>query len=301
MGNNFKNMPLNQKARGLTAAELAEYGAFPAGTLGLKWEEGDDNPDWIPQGITSFQRDGQYVALISWYYKPPGSNHNKVRISYLNRTPDANGIYWYGHAYLSGEISRMHAGGLAFRYSRLYVAKTSYGVISFDVLNPILKGDEWQIDQIDSYNLAAAIEDPTKKVFSFLDIDWTNNKLLSGVYATYSAQHNGTRFPAVHSWGFVNEVPVTQDVEEHLKIQNEYSSRYRNLQGVARYGSTWYYSQSHNKHSIRREIEGGTSSDIVHCDKGLEDLHITSTGNYLMGLTEHTGHKIVFQIDLRNL
>ena len=292
MTTNFRGFPLD---RPMVIVDPSEFGTFPEGTLAWQWENGDnDDPDWYPQGITSFERDGQRLALISWYSK----RGEDARISYVTRRPDVNGEYWYGHAQLSGDHAESHAGGLAFRHSALWVAITRYGVASFDATHPREDDGQYFIDNLDGCNLVDDIDDPKKRFVSCTDVDWADGgkTLLTGVYSTFGAPD---RLPAAFTWPLNADGP-DPDGTEHLGI-DEPGSDYSNLQGVTKYGDTWYFSQSGRFTQIRRSEGIGKLEHVATCDKGLEDLHITSSGRYLLGLTEKLGNRIVFQIDLNGL
>jgi hypothetical protein len=136
-----KNLP------GVTNAFSWLFGLPKEVEFALNWSDADvDALTWIPQGMTGSldaaengRFDGKRMAAVSWYYRPEKEERNRgVRISFLDLD-----TLRYRHALLAvptGTVDNpsyqpleLHAGGIVWYGTKLYVADTSRGFRVFDL------------------------------------------------------------------------------------------------------------------------------------------------------------------------
>ena len=116
-----------------------------AAVTGFRWSRRDGRDrDWWPQGIDlRVEPDGRRILAVSWYARPRRGGPRGTRIAFVELRPGEAPRYWRvllieaeGSDGLADPGIRpvaAHAGGLAWRGDRLYVASTFDGVRVFDL------------------------------------------------------------------------------------------------------------------------------------------------------------------------
>ncbi|MBX3275597.1 MAG: hypothetical protein KF729_35385 [Sandaracinaceae bacterium] len=141
---------LNREGRaGLTAQTATRLAG--RGAVGFRWDAGDDAVDyWYPQGITGSADAGDGTRgwlLVSWYHRTDERPTRGVRLSLVDASDPARPRY--RHLLLVDPVERaagpdlgpaeydsggaLHAGGIAWIGTRLYVADTSQGLRVYDL------------------------------------------------------------------------------------------------------------------------------------------------------------------------
>jgi hypothetical protein len=232
------------------------------------WDREDRrDPEWWPQGV-SVAPGGRHVA-VSWYAKQGG-----VRISFLSPTERR-----YQHVTLvvptaSGhEPLRVHAGGLGWHGSRLYVAATRAGLWVCDTDDVVRHADGEHLLPV-RFRLAPVADDGDPLRFSFVSVDDATDppSLVVGEYGN-SRQ---TRRLA--------EIPI--DGGDATVIRHDVIR----AQGVARVGGRLYLTSSHGPWALGSVWSGepaGFHERRRAIPMGPEDLAYDAAADRLWTVTEH--------------
>ncbi|WP_345525759.1 hypothetical protein [Nocardioides endophyticus] len=232
------------------------------------WDRADRrDPEWWPQGV-SVEPGGRHVA-VSWYAKKGG-----VRISFLSPTKRR-----YRHVTLvvptaSGhEPLRVHAGGLGWHGSRLYVAATRAGLWVCDT-GDVVRGDDGEHLLPVRFRLAPVADDGEPLRFSFVSVDDATQppNLVVGEYGN----RRQTRRLA--------EVPI--DGGDATVIRHDVVR----AQGVARVGGRLYLTSSHGPWALGSVWSGETGGFRERrraLPMGPEDLAYDAGTDRLWTVTEH--------------
>lgn len=225
---------LGLPAVALDALSLNRTGTAPTGALktalqgmvsysgGFEWEAGDQNVTyWVPQGLSpGATAGGKKLVAVSWHYdeahladdpNPPVVGDDKgIRASFADVTAVGGDVPYRHVLFVQADDAAefrsvdIHAGGLAWVGSYLYVADTSRGVRVFD-LTRILQvstapecatrigkngavhcgyGYGYVLPQIGAFSFPAGLSAVCRPAFSFLSYDATSSppSLISGEY-----------------------------------------------------------------------------------------------------------------------
>lgn len=301
---------LNRKAKSLSRAQLLLAGVgIPH--VGFRWKSDDGSTSkWYPQGITGLSRSGRKFVVVSWYSKH--SPNKGVRLSFCDVT-DMSAVR-YRHVLLvqpkrTGTFGpvRIHAGGLAVRGHKIFVAdSTDPGIRVFDArcLLPasadadkdrcgVIGGRAYAYDyryvlpQLGRYD----IDDAPR--FSFLSTDWSDLgrvRLISGNYhSTHAAKYRNPP-PRVAAWLLDRGGNIT-------RYDRGWTTNVSKTQGAAVHDGTMWLSRSGSNASLRvasspyRRFK--TYGIWPH---GTEDLYASKSSGNLWCLTEHPGERLVFAV-----
>lgn len=232
------------------------------------WEPADQrDPTWWPQGISVTAR----TALVSWYSKSGGS-----RVSVLDLAERR-----YRHVELvrpSGdgwEPLRVHAGGIAWHGTRLYVAATNAGLWVCDTDDVV----RTPLGYVLPVRHLLAPSEPFR--FSFVGLD--GEALLIGEYDNTTGTRRLARgLPdgelAVHDAGV------------------------RRAQGVAHVDGRWYVTASNGTKRLGTVWSGAAGQLREHRNAvpiGPEDLAYDPATDRLWTVTEHPGKRWVVAMKRR--
>lgn len=305
---------------------------------GFKWNSGDQQTeDWRPQGITGFEWGGRKFLLTTWYGVGPSqipgveNKHKGVRVSLVDIT-DMNNIR-YRHILLVqdkdnrfykesdkytqyGEFGpvRIHAGGVAYRNQKIYVASTGLGIRVFD-LNKIV-----EVSGDSSKSKLGKESDGTLRAFNyryilpqtgFYDINGASpyscialgegtsseKRFWTGQYITSS----DGRIPKVYgfpvdSQGNITQSPLPEVIEPKDNATGNNGPVY-NMQGVYRKGTTTLMAvtgKSKYQGSTARLVryyDGASNGARYRWPHGAEDLYYEENTGYLWNLTEYETSK----------
>ncbi|MGB0100460.1 MAG: hypothetical protein WBP61_09285 [Nocardioides sp.] len=232
------------------------------------WDRADRaDREWWPQGV-SVAPGGRLVA-VTWYAKGGGS-----RISFLDL--DAGR---YRHVTLvvpaldGPEPLHVHAGGLAWQGTRLYVAATRRGLWVADI-DDILRGP-------DGYLLPVRHRLAPSEPFRFSFVSTTGSELVLGEYD----HSGGTRRLACA--GFDGGPMEVHD------------AGVRHAQGVVRVGAGWRVSASHGPWGLGSLWSGPVETLRERrwaLPQGPEDLAHDPTSDRLWTVTEHPHRRWVVSL-----
>ncbi len=215
-------LPLNRTGTAPTGALKTTLQGMVSYSGGFEWEPGDQSVTyWVPQGLSpGVTAGGKKMVAASWHYEqlniaddpnPPVVGTDKgSRVSFADVTA-VGGDVPYRHVLLvqadavTGFRSvNIHAGGVAWVGSYLYVADTARGVRVFD-LSRILSvsttaecstrigqngadycayGYGYVLPQVGAFFFPAGLSAPCAPAFSYISLDETSNppSILSGEY-----------------------------------------------------------------------------------------------------------------------
>ena len=295
---------------------------------GFTWNSGDDDVDyWFPQGITgtfdadpSGVVDGYEGVLVSWHYDPDaaGTSYDKgVRVSFADVS--SSGAVTYRHALLvepTGSAAdpdfaavEVHAGGIAWLGSLLYVADTSNGLRVFDMdrILEVSTDDEaaigcdgsscraynykYVIPQVSRYAMPACGCDVS---FSFVGLDRSSSppSLVTGEYDADTISGQLLRWPLDEATGLLEGGAYTAASEAYVGQQDR-------IQGAASHDGQWWLSCSSQSGSNGLLYDVTTSgSDAYSWPYGPEDLAVDEGNGWLWSVTEHEGSRVVFAVEL---
>ena len=218
----------------LDALPLNRTGTAPAGALktalqgmvsykgGFEWEPGDQSVTyWVPQGLSpGVTAGGKKMVVASWHYdethiaddpNPPLVGNDKgIRLSFADVTSVGGDIPYRHLLFVERDAAagfrsvNIHAGGLAWVGSYLYVADTSRGVRVFDLsrilqvstaaecatrigkngANHCAYGYAYVLPQVGAFSFPAGLSAVCKPAFSFISLDDTSSppSIVSGEY-----------------------------------------------------------------------------------------------------------------------
>ncbi len=270
--------------------------AAPKGAFGYSWEGGDNGVDyWTPQGITG---NGSGVQAQSWY-KGASGHEEAVRISFVDRSKGANGMYRFGLLVRptggSGfaQITR-HAGGIAWVGKYLYVADTNNGLLVFDLSRTLRVPNNrlgstgnyrYLIPQIGRYQRGGG----GALKFSALSVDNSNPAspaLVAGEYQVYENKDPTTR---IARWALSTKTGRLV----RARASQAWKTGFDQLQGVVTnqgqiYASSTWGAGGKLYHGKPRKRAKTNAWGHV----GPEGLYATKT--QLWTLTEQKDHRTVF-------
>jgi hypothetical protein len=291
---------------------------------GYRWAPGDDAvTTWYPQGITTSADatdDGKWganrIQLVSWYGKGARAAAG-VRISFVqaNRLRGAR----YRHVLLvepyrhpdgtaDFRAVRMHAGGIAWYGSYLYVADTSHGLRVFDVRR-MLQTTSSARDIVGSagggkYAAAAykyvlpqvsAYQQPggSDLVFSFVSVDRGSSpqSLLTGEYRQGKPGGRLVRWPL--------DAPsdrLAGGADVHAN--GAYVMPQTNVQGALSAAGRLFLSASagaKGNGTLTSDVPGQPSRAYAW-GYGAEDLTYSPLSGRIYSLTEHPNRRAVYAV-----
>lgn len=303
-------------------------GSPGAQLLSFRWDSTDDNVDWwIPQGISgsadahpSGNINGKELIVASWYYKQSlhsGSTGKKgVRIS-LADLSNSNDVRYRHLLLVEPKLNNgtpdfaavnIHAGGIVWIGSKLYVADTSQGFRVFD-MNRIFEVDtsksvigyssqdglhyaglyRYAIPQIGRYSHSSAC---TPR-FSFVALDRSISppNLISGEYTSSNI------YGRLFRWPLANDklaAAVSFPSEAWYAGQSH-------LQGAVAHNGVWWLSSSEppsNGGDLYRVTSKGSTT--FPWNEWPEDLMYDTSRNQIWSLSEGDGARWVFSVDMKS-
>jgi hypothetical protein len=291
---------------------------------GYRWAPGDDAvKTWYPQGITTSADatdDGLWganrIQLVSWYGKGARASAG-VRISFVqaNRLRGAR----YRHVLLvepyrrpdgtaDFRAVRIHAGGIAWYGSYLYVADTNHGLRVFDVRRMLrttssAKGVvgsagggkyaaaayKYVLPQVSAYQQPAG----AGMVFSFVSVDRGSSpqSLVTGEYRKGKAGGRLVRWPL--------DAPsdrLAGGAEVHA--DGAYVMPQTNVQGALSAAGRLFLSASagaRGNGTLTSDVPGQPSK-AYGWGYGAEDLTYSPLSGRVYSLTEHPGKRAVYAV-----
>lgn len=291
----------------------------PTPSYAIQWQSDDQNSTaWTPQGITgtadadpSGLVEGNRAVVVSFYDDPPaGETNDGVRLAFVNLTDPDQPRYRFvllvaPKAGPSFDPVRVHAGGIAWFGSFLYVADTSHGFRVFDLRHPMQvatdAGDfgcaagtcragtyKYVLPQIGTYDVTSACA----PIFSWVSLDRSSTppSLVSGEYCSTTACA-GPLAGRVYRW----PIDVTTGLLRSATTfpSAAYLMGQKQVQGGAARDDTFWFSSSApagGGGAIYR-VKGARSTAATWPDAP-EDLMID--GAQLWGITEAAGARFVF-------
>jgi hypothetical protein len=295
---------------------------------GYRWAPGDDAVrTWYPQGITTSAdatADGKWganrVHLVSWYGKGARAAAG-VRISFVqaNRLRGAR----YRHVLLvepyrhpdgtaDFRAVKIHAGGIAWYGSYLYVADTNHGLRVFDVRRMLqttssakgvvgssggkyaAAGYKYVLPQVSAYQQP----DGADLVFSFVSVDRASSpqSLLTGEYRKGKAGGRLVRWPL--------DAPsdrLAGGADVHAN--GAYVMPQTNVQGALSAAGRLFLSASagaKGNGTLTSDVPGQPSK-AYSWGRGAEDLTYSPLSGRIYSLTEHPGSRAVYAVPASTL
>ncbi|WP_028639087.1 hypothetical protein [Nocardioides sp. URHA0032] len=255
---------LDRRLRRTLAPGLAVHRAWT-------WDRADrDDPEWWPQGISVT---GRQVA-VSWYAKAGGA-----RVSFLDV-----GALRYRHVQLVLPTAdgwtplRVHAGGIAWHGTRLYVAATKSGLWVCDTAD-VVRGP-------DGYLLPVRSRLRPSEPFRFSFVGHDGEGLVLGEYDSAGDQR---RLARVGLDGGEVEMVV---------------GGVQRAQGAVRVGLDWYVTASHGKRrpgSIWSGRPGALREHRWAVPMGCEDLAHDPQTDLLWTVTEHPHRRWIVAVRRRRV
>lgn len=301
----WDEMVYNRTATAMRAQELVDAGV-PSPLRGFRWNAEDGATSrWVPQGITGLRRAGRRCVVVSWY----GEGDSKaagVRLSFVDVTDMSKIRYRSVLAVqpasgMNGSAVfapvKIHAGGLATRGTRIYMADSGRGMRIFDA-NRIFRvssdatqarcgiagGKAHAFDfryVIPQEHLVEMDQDGTR--FSFCTMDWSGSepRLLTGNYHVegHSKYHNP---PAMLAWWKLNGTKIVGcDATLVWNVQR--------AQGAQAVDGTLLVSRGGKPATLRVGPPASfpKGAHVHDWPQGCEDLHHSKYARTLWCLTEH--------------
>ena len=291
---------------------------------GYRWAPGDDAvKTWYPQGITTSADatdDGKWganrIQLVSWYGKGDRAGAG-VRISFVQ----ANALRGarYRHVLLVEPFRhpegtadfravKIHAGGIAWYGSYLYVADTNHGLRVFDVRRMLrttssAKGVvgsagagkyaaasyKYVLPQVGAYVQPTGAD----LVFSFVSVDRASSpqSLLRGVYRLGMAGGRLVRWPLDAA---SDRLAGGGDVHAN----GAYVMPQTNVQGALSAAGRLFLSASagaKGNGTLTSDVPGQPSRAYAW-GYGAEDLTYSPLSGRIYSLTEHPGRRAVYAV-----
>jgi hypothetical protein len=291
---------------------------------GYRWAPGDDAvKTWYPQGITTSAdatNDGKWganrIQLVSWYGKGARAAAG-VRISFVqaNRLRGAR----YRHVLLvepyrhpdgtaDFRAVRIHAGGIAWYGSYLYVADTNHGLRVFDVRRMLQTTSsakavvgsagggkyaaaayKYVLPQVGAYQQP----DGSDLVFSFVSVDRGSSpqSLLTGEYRQGKPGGRLVRWPL--------DAPsdrLAGGADVHAN--GAYVMPQTNVQGALSAAGRLFLSASagaKGNGTLTSDVPGSPSKAYAW-GYGAEDLTYSPLSGGIYSLTEHPGRRAVYAV-----
>ena len=287
----------------------------PSPTYAMKWQADDEaSTAWIPQGITGTADadvTGAKAVIVSFYDDPPdGEPNNGVRLAFVNLSDRSLPRYRFvllvaPKAGPSFDPVKIHAGGLAWFGSYLYVADTSHGFRVFGLRHLMqVATDEGTFGCVDGTCRAATykyvlpqvvayeVTSACAPIFSWVSLDRSSTppSLVSGEYCSTTACA-GPLAGRVFRWPLD---PTTGRLRSATTFPNAaYLMAQKQVQGGAARNDTFWFSSSApagGGGAIYR-VKGAASNTAPWPDAP-EDLMVD--GSELWGITEAAGARFVF-------
>jgi hypothetical protein len=292
---------------------------------GFRWNSGDETTsEWRPQGITGFTWNGIRYLLISWY-DTRDNNFKGSRVTLVNISPSSADHLKYRHILLVYNVIpssptgytqlgmyapfKIHAGGLAYKNGKLYVANTSVGLAVFD-LNKIIEvgtgtGAETKCGKDASGNMYAfdyryilpqigyyRIEGGANP-FSCVSLDESGTSFWTGQYSASNVASSVV--PKVYGFPINSSGTLLNSGIQYMTPKNGLftNNHAHGIQGVFRKNSrvwiscTGMPSLSYGSDArLARYTDGASDCVRYRWPYGAEDLYYESSLDYLWCLTE---------------
>lgn len=279
----------------------------PSVANGFRWNKGDDAVrTWYPQGITSSADatgDGKWgvnrITLVSWYAK--GADAAKgVRISFV-QTNKLRGAR-YRHVLLveprpggTWGAVKVHAGGIAWYGSYLYVADTKVGLRVFDLRHILratsaapAKGYKYVLPQVSTYAQPAG----GNLVFSFVSVDRGSSppSLVTGEYRKGKPGARVVRWPL--------DAASDRLAGGEVHASGAFVLPQTNVQGALSAAGRLFISTSAgaSRNGTLYTALPGQESHPHPWGVGAEDLLYSPLSTRIYSLTEHPGNRAVFAV-----
>lgn len=306
-------LPLNRTATSMGSKPWPGFGG------GFYWDSGDLNVAyWIPQGLAGGTAGARSYTAVAWHYEdtgsvdpnPPADGTEKgVRISFADVTSLSAGVTYRHVLLVEPDGTRgikpvgIHAGGLAWSGSYLYVADTSRGLRVFD-LSRISRvstaaacatrggkvasdvcayGYEYVLPQVGGYYFPSGLSTECRPKFSYVALDrsTTPDSLISGEYdndPTVGLYSRVLRWPLVAGTSRLN-VGSTGVV----KATGAWYAGNRNVQGAIASGSKFFLNSTRYAGALMTGTVGAASRVLRASDNDWgwmpEGMYISAAGN----------------------
>lgn len=298
--------------------------------FGFRWNAGDmATTDWYPQGITgqsdAVSSGGRRRLLVSWYDHDEAAPEKGVRLSLVDLsdtsniryrhlllvTPkEVNGQATFGPV-VTGSGGSLHAGGIVWFGSLLYVADTTQGFRVFD-LSKIIEvthtddtsrigvsgqrvdahGYRYIVPQIGRYQLAPG---SCGVRFSFVSLDRSTSTptLMSGEYRADSTGGRLARWPVDPQTGWLR-----LEADGLVYATSAFVGGQTRMQGAMSWGDTIYMSCSSQYDGYGRlyRTKVGQTSAISAWVRGAEDLYYERATDRVWTAAEHPALRDVVSI-----
>jgi hypothetical protein len=291
---------------------------------GYRWAAGDDAvTTWYPQGITTSADatdDGKWganrIQLVSWYGKGDRAGAG-VRISFVLANKLSGARYRhvllvepYRHPDGTADFRavKVHAGGIAWYGSYLYVADTNHGLRVFDVRRMLqttssakgvvgsagggkyaAAGYKYVLPQVSRYVRPSGSD----LVFSFVSVDRASSpqSLLTGEYRKGKAGGRLVRWPL--------DTPSDRLAGgADLHAGGAYVMPQTNVQGALSAAGRLFLSASagaKGNGTLTSDVPGKPSRAYAW-GYGAEDLTYSPLSGRIYSLTEHPGRRAVYAV-----
>lgn len=295
----------------------------PAASYGFRWRLLDSlTLRWWPQGITtsadacdSGAFNGRELVVVSWYAKGIRGRNPGVRLSFVDVTDRSRPTY--RHVLLVEPVSddstglvepcpvRVHAGGIVWFGSTIWVADTYGGFRLFDVGDVVrLSGEEmaghrYVLPQRTTYRCVTD-EGAERFRFSFVSLDRgsagdrssASPELVTGEYGDAASSRRVARFRLDPTTG---RLAVADGFARPTEVLADGPVR---MQGVVSMGGRQYVSTSNGRRhrgSLWTRKPGDTAEDRgTVLAVGPEDLAYWPEHDELWNLSEHPLRRYVY-------
>lgn len=315
-------LPLNRTATRMTSRPWPGFGG------GFFWASGDLTvPYWIPQGLAGGAAGAKLMVAVSWHYdetdnstdsSPPVDGTDKgVRVSFADVTALAAGITYRHVLLVEPDVARgfkpigIHAGGLAWSGTLLYVADTNRGLRVFD-LTRILEvstattcnaragvangqacayGYQFVLPQVGSYVFPTGLSSSCRPSFSFVSLDRSTapDSLISGEYdndPTFGIYSRVLRWPLAAGSSRLATGPGGI-----VTATGAWYAGNRNVQGAIASGPKFFLNSTRNSGTLFTGVVGAASTNLraSNDDWGWmpEGMHLSAAGNLWVSTEGH--------------
>jgi len=312
-----------------TATKTTSVPGNPGGVAyAFRWQSDDDaSTAWIPQGITgtadadaSGMVAGKSAVLVSFYDKAEGGATNEgVRIAFVDTTSPNAPMYRFALLVMpkgtpdapSFDPVKIHAGGIAWFGSFLYVADTRHGFRVFDLRHILRVATDvgpfgctgttcraatykYVLPQVGKYEITSACS----PIFSFVSLDRSSDppSLVSGEYCSTTACA-GPLAGRVHRWPLD---PETGLLRSKTTFPTEaFLTSHKQVQGAASRDGTFYLSSSAPPGGAGEIYRvAGSKSATSRWSDTPEDLMVDHGSGWLWSLSEAPRERAVFAAKL---
>lgn len=312
-------LPLNR------AATVMPAQSWPGWGNGFQWAQGDlDVTYWIPQGLAGGTAGSRSYVAVAWYYEgtgdpsPPDDGSDKgFRVAFADVTSFAAGVNYRHVLFVEPDATRgfkpvnIHAGGLAWSGSYLYVADTNRGLRVFDLsrLSEVSTsaacstyagthggevcayGYQYVVPQVGGYYFPSGLGASCKPTFSYVALDRSTSpdSLLSGEYdndTTYGL------YSRVFRWPLGSGSRLATNAQGIVTATGGWYTGARNIQGAIASGPKFFLNATRYSGALLTGPAGSASTVLKASDGDWawmpEGMYISAAGNLWSSTEGHT-------------